>query len=247
LQAALGTLDNALPNRVLLLRGGYAWPAGGARDVKPAAARDAGGAIPSVVVELEATAARGPGWAEGGKLDATLLDPDGHLLASGQAALSSASRTCVIRFPDAELSPGEYYARVKARWWVMTTTDQVRIVIPEATAPKILGQPMLFRRGPYTGVGFQPTANLRFRKAERIRLDVPVAGEVDSMAGQVLDRRGLPLPMPVTPMRREDQEAAYVSAEIALSPLAQGDYVIEISATRGGKTDKVLTAIRIIP
>jgi VWFA-related protein len=239
LESALGTLDLGRPNQVLLLRGGYTW-----RE-RPAASPDA---VLSVVVELDAAAARAPGWAGGGQLAASLVDPDGRTLASSTATVSPTSRSCLIRFTDSPLPPGTYFARVKAQWSVLTTTEQVRIEVPDVSATSgVLGQPIVFRRGPYTGAGYQPTADLRFRKAERIRLDVPVAGATDSIAGELLDRKGQALPVPVATTRREEGGMAFITAEVVLAPLAPGDYVIEVTGRRGEKTETALTAIRIVP
>lgn len=238
LRTALDTLDVGRPNRILLLRGTYSWRAQGT---------DAPLASPAVVVELDADAARGPGWAGGGQLTASLLDPDGRVLASNTASISPTARSCLIQFTNAVLPSGIYFVRVKAQWSMLTTTEQVRIVVPEISSAGSLGLPVVLRAGPYTGRVLQPTADLRFRKAERIRLEIPVAGTVGSIAGQLLDRKGQPLPVPVTVVRREEGGAALVSVDLALAPLAPGDYVIEISAKRGDKTDKVLIAIRIIP
>jgi len=240
LQSALNVLDRSRPDRVILLRGAYTWPA-------PAqAARDA---ILVVVAELDPAAARQPGWQEGGELSASILDLDGRTLASASGKLSAAARSCLIRFADVPLAPGEYLARVKAQWSVLTTTEQVRISVPDGSpgAATVLGQPIVFRRGPYTGAGFQPTADLRFRRAERIRVDVPLAGPVDAVAAQLLDRKGQPLPVPVTTAQHEEAGQRFATAELTLAPLALSDYVIEVSVRRGDKTDKVLTAIRIVP
>jgi VWFA-related protein len=240
LQSALNVLDRGRPDRVILLRGAWTWPA-------PAqAARDA---TLVVVAELDPAAARQPGWQEGGELSASILDLDGRTLASASAKLSAAARSCLIRFADVPLAPGEYLARVKAQWSVLTTTEQVRISVPDGSpgSATVLGQPIVFRRGPYSGAGFQPTADLRFRRAERIRVDVPLAGSVESVTAQLLDRKGQPLPVPVTTGQHEEEGRRFVTAELALAPLALSDYVIEVSVRRGDKTDKVLTAIRIVP
>jgi VWFA-related protein len=246
LQSALDALDRGRPNPVLLLRGAFAWPA---RPTAQAANLPGSEAVLSVVVELDPVAARGPGWTEGGQLFASILDLDGRTLASGNGKISPTARTCLIRFADAPLPSGDYLARVKAQWSVLTTSEQVRIKVPDVSeaAASVLGQPIVFRRGPYAGPGFQPTADLRFRKAERIRLDVPLAAQVDSVAGQLLDRKGQPLRVPVTTGLREDAGQAFLTAEVVLAPLAPGDYVIEVSARRGERTDKVLTALRIVP
>jgi VWFA-related protein len=240
LQAALAALDRGRPERVILLRGAYTWPAQSAPSHV---------AFLWVVVELDPAAARQPGWLEGGQLSASILDLDGRTLAAGTGKISPSARTCLIRFADTPLPAGDYLARVKAQWSVLTTTEQVRIKVPDvsAAAASVLGQPIVFRRGPYTGSGFQPTADLRFRRAERIRVDVPLAAAVESVAAQLLDRKGQPLSVPVTTGQREDGGQRFVTAELALAPLAPADYVIEVSVRRGDKTEKALTALRIVP
>jgi hypothetical protein len=70
---------------------------------------------------------------------------------------------------------------------------------------------------------------------------------VESAAAQLLDRKGQPLPIPVTTGQREDGARRFVTAELALAPLAPADYVIEVSVRRGDKTEKALTAFRIVP
>jgi hypothetical protein len=157
-----------------------------------------------------------------------------------------------VRAADVRLAPGDYLVRVRLQGKVSAAadaSDQVRITLPDlsaATAPT-LGQPMLFRRGPFTGAGFQPTADLRFRKAERIRVDVPLAGTMESHTAQLLDRRGQPLPLPVTAAQREEAGQRFATAELTLAPLAPGDYLIEVAVRRGDRTEKVLTAFRIVP
>ncbi len=153
----------------------------------------------------------------------------------------------MIRFADAPLPAGDYLARVKARWSVLMATEQVRIKVPDVAAKSLLGDAIVFRRGPYSGTGFQPTADLRFRRAERIRLDLPVAPPVDAAGAQLLDRKGKVLAIPVTAGQREDAGRRFVSVELAVAPLAAGDYVIEVSARRGERTEKILTAFRIVP
>ena len=91
-----------------------------------------------------------------------------------------------------------------------------------------------------------PTADPRFRRTERIRLEVPILtdGPVTA-AGRVLTREGQPLPLQVTTTERTDDKsgARYLVAEVTLAPLAQGDFVLELTA---GK-DTASYAFRIIP
>ncbi len=240
LQSALAVLDRGRADRVILLRGGYARSAG---------AQAAETVVPWVVVELDAAAARQPGWAQGGQVSASLVDPDGRGLGSGTARLSPTSRSTLIRFDHESVPPGDYFARVKAQWSVLMTTEQVRIAVPESSAqqPLAFGVPIVFRRGPFTGPAYQPTANPTFRRAERVRVDVPVSPRVQTVDARLLDRKGQALSMPVTAALRDEDRARLATAELSLAPLAAGDYVIELSLKADGRMEKVMTAIRIVP
>ncbi len=114
------------------------------------------------------------------------------------------------------------------------------------TSAIIPGQALLFRRGPFSGPGFQPAADLRFRREERVRVDVPLAAPVDSVSARVLDRRGGTLAVPATALQREEKGVRLASAEVNLAPLTSGDYLVEVSVKRGANHERVLTAIRIV-
>ena len=46
---------------------------------------------------------------------------------------------------------------------------------------------------------------------------------------------------------REDRGVQLASAEIVVAPLAQADYVIELTATKDGKTETRFVAFRVVP
>ena len=104
----------------------------------------------------------------------------------------------------------------------------------------------VFRQGPYTGRGYQPTTDPRFRRAERLRLDVPL-GSGCAASVRLLDRRGQPLPVPFAVTQAEESGVAGTRAEIVLAPLAQADYLVEIIVRGSGKEMKYLVALRIVP
>ena len=73
-------------------------------------------------------------------------------------------------------------------------------------------------------------------------------GGSDAAQGELLDKNGQVLPVPVQSTTRSDGDALkWASAEAALAPLAPGDYAIRATITRGSKTDQVVTAFRIVP
>jgi len=153
---------------------------------------------------------------------------------------------------DTPLGPGTYELRISPRSSTGSPapTEAFRVTVPETPADQgatALGQPVLFRRGPFTGTTFQPAADPRFRRQEWIRLEVSTSGAVEEATARMLDRTGSPLNIPVRVSERAESGFAWVQTEVALAPLSAGDYRIEVSARRALATERVVVAFRIVP
>jgi hypothetical protein len=84
------------------------------------------------------------------------------------------------------------------------------------------------RRSTATANRDLPTADLRFRRTELMRIELPAEGAQPSV--RLLDRTGKPIPLPVAVAGREDPNGMrWHTAQLSLAPLAAGDYVIEIA------------------
>jgi hypothetical protein len=205
------------------------------------------------VAELDGAAARAPEWSGGGRAVLTVATPDGQTLFDEEAAVSTASPSFVRYLADSSITAGEYVVRVRVRGAERSTADiieQVRITVPPPPGPAAEappGDPVVLRSGPFTGKAFQPTADARFRRAERLRVDVAVAGSAPTVSARLLDRKGQPLALPVATAVRDETYLRIASAELALAPLALGDYLVEVSLQRGSRRDKVVVAVRIVP
>jgi hypothetical protein len=121
----------------------------------------------------------------------------------------------------------------------------LKVALPGQTPP-VLGEPVLFRRGPTTGTAYLPAADTRFVRADRLRLEAPVSAGATGLAARLLDRRGQPLAVPVTVSERTDDGQRWLVANVAFAPLAKGDYVLELSAVAGEKTERTLVAVRVV-
>jgi hypothetical protein len=144
----------------------------------------------------------------------------------------------------APLEPGEYVLRVGARASAGTASipsrETARLTIPPA--PESVGA-IFVRRALATGNKDTPTADLRFRRNEQVRVEVP-ADSAESVSARLLDRTGKALAVPVTAGVRDDADGSrWQTAQLALAPLAPGDYVIEIAS--GNR--KTMSAFRVIP
>jgi VWFA-related protein len=234
-EAAVGSLAPFARPRPVRIQVASGWPAAGAGTIW-------------AVAEIDPGAGRDE-WRAGGDAEATLLDHSGAAIATEQIPLKPG--VFAVRFaltprpPVPALQPGEYQVqiRVKGSTVLSTATERVRVSLPPAPN----GAGILFtRRGISTGNKEMPTADLRFRRTERLRLDVPAGSgdAADVYSARLLDRVGHPLSVPVTATLREDAEGSrWHTTEVALAPLAAGDYVIELTAG----SERTLAAFRVLP
>ena len=112
----------------------------------------------------------------------------------------------------------------------------------------VFGQPLLYRRGPFSGPGWQIVGDPRYRRQERVKMEVAVLGSFTGAEVQLLDRNGKPLSnIPVATATREENGQKFVSAEVVLAPLTTGDYVLEATIKQGGADTKIPVPFRIIP
>jgi hypothetical protein len=199
------------------------------------------------IIELDAATAKQPEWQMGGTLQISVESDRGGAPAVITAPLPAGQRTVVIEGPEADLAPGRYYVRVEGRPERGSASVRAATDATVGAAGASIGSALVvYRRGPTTGLAYQPTADPRFRRTERIRAEVPIltTGAVTG-TGRVLTREGQPLPLQVAIGERTDEKAGarYLVADVTLAPLAQGDYVLEVQAGRESAT----YGFRIIP
>lgn len=183
-------------------------------------------------------------WRLGAEAD-VILSKDGETLATSHATVPAGSRTFKIALaPDAALAPGDYTVSVRTRATSMLATSSDVVPLPLPEAPSAYGS-VLVRRGPFTGLKEVPTADLRFRRSERLRVEVPASAPGGpAPAARLLDRTGKPMAVPVTAAMRDDGDGfKWLTGEVPLTPLGPGDYIIEITA---GDT-RTLTPFRVVP
>lgn len=154
-----------------------------------------------------------------------------------------------------EVAPGTLHLKLAVEGVDAETLDtEIReITVPDLTGPQtLLGTPGVFRartardaqqvRADATVV---PVAGRDFRRSDRLIVKVPTYGPGSSapaVTARLLNRTGQAMnDVLITP------EAAAGSAliEVALAPLAPGEYVLEISATGGDGEAQELVGFRV--
>jgi hypothetical protein len=109
------------------------------------------------------------------------------------------------------------------------------------------GEPLIYQRGPATGNQLQPATGRVFPRSSRVRMEMEAAAADPLWTGVILDRNGTKTIVPVAASERTDAATGqrWLVADITLAPLAAGDYVVELSTTKGSDTRRTLVAIRV--
>ena len=103
---------------------------------------------------------------------------------------------------------------------------------------------MVLRRGPQTGLAYLPTADARFRRNERLRLELPTSAAAAPATARFLDRTGKPLQAAaaVTIRNEAGTGVTWIVVDSPVSPFAAGDYLVEV--TQEGASQMV--AFRVV-
>ncbi len=209
-----------------------------------------------LTLELDRAAAATPEWRQGALLRVEVEPADGGAGSPRRTetfTLGPGDRVHTLRHPESDpLPPGRYQIRVQgtpaggAGQVPVMAADVVAVPGPSA----LLGSAALAaRRGPGTGRRYEPTADARFRRTERITLETPLLAPRATVTARLLNRLGQPMAVPVTLSRRVDEalQTTVAVAEVGLAPLAPGEYVVEIAAHDGAAVETVSYAVRIVP
>jgi VWFA-related protein len=207
------------------------------------------------VVELDAATARRPEWASGGVLRVTLepersAAPASPVIAPITLDVAPGTRSIPIERLGDQLPAGTY--TVKAELTPRTGRVPVQataIVTLQAAGARVGSGVLALRRGPSTGLAYVPTADPRYRRTERLRVEVPVAGAPATATGRVLTREGTAMPLVVSYSEREGAApyGRFGVADLMLAPLAQGEYVLELTFSTGAVPAIVAYGFRIVP
>ena len=104
------------------------------------------------------------------------------------------------------------------------------------------------RRGPSTGLTYARATEPRFRRTERLRIEVRLPEGATAPAGRVLTSQGTPLPLIVTASSEPNATGPAVGiADVVLAPLAVGSYVLELAFEVNGQKETASYNFSIVP
>ncbi len=195
-----------------------------------------------VAGELSSIPGRTDEWSQGATAD--LQVSSGAASTSARVAVQPGDRSFLtsVKLPAGAPAALELQARVSpgGAGGGAAVTEMLRV----GADP----QPLFYRRGPTTANRQVSAADLRFTRADRVRLEVPVGTDVTPGAGRLLDRTGQALAVPVTVGERTDAATGqrWITADLALAPLAAADYLVEVGMVEKGARSLVVAGIRVV-
>jgi len=198
-----------------------------------------------VVGELDYQTRRQLAWTAGAEAEVVVLDARGQEVMTRTVDLKSDEGPFSIQVPETgAIAAGEYAVRVRIRSQAdekAELTDTARVVLREGAA---LGEAVMWRRGLSTGPRYMRTADPRYTRSDRLKLELATAAPTPAKA-RILDRNSNELSVPAQVSERTDASGAFkwVVVDATLAPFAAGDYLIEVTQGR----EKRVTEFKIVP
>ena len=194
----------------------------------------------TVVAELSAAKASERGWASGADVEVTLTGNSGQTVASGKGRIEAATRGVLIDVPVTD-ADGPFRANLKVR----ASGD----VLENSTSPRadgsLLGPAFVFRGPLSTRLPARAAADPQFGRNERLHVEWRERQDGATFSARLLRRTAEPVPFTPTLTEVELRGGTWVSTDLPLSQVAPGEYLLEVTATKGDRTDRHLFAFRV--
>ena len=200
------------------------------------------GADVVAVVELASRRATG-GWLQGFDAKVSVADASGRGLGDLVGKAEPGARGLTVRVPSAgSKGPWRVTATLTGGSASVDGTGEIGV----GDGGPLLGSALMFRGTPSPRAPLRPVADFQFRRNERAHIEWPVLATLDQRTARLLDRKGVPLAIPVTVTERQVDGRTMLAVGVALAPLSEGDYVVEVSVASGPQSDRGMMPLRII-
>jgi VWFA-related protein len=192
----------------------------------------------NVVIEVPPAAVQAGRWKDGAALEVLAESESGEVLGTARARLTPNGRAA-LRIPiEGPNRPSTVFVRLRA--------DGESVVERTSVPPgpsTLVEDPLAYRSGP-RGLAI-PVALFEFTREERLKLDWPALATLDRFEIRLLDRNGQPLRHRVAVNKQEGASGLHLVADLSLTALGRGDYVVELTATAAAGTERKLLAFRV--
>jgi VWFA-related protein len=198
-----------------------------------------------VVGELDYQTRRQLAWTAGAEAEVVVIDAAGKEIMTRTVDLKPDEGPFSIQVPEAgAIAAGDYAIRVRIRSLADEKTelaDTARVVLRDSSG---LGEAVMWRRGLSTGPRYLRTADPRYMRSDRLKLELATTAPTQATA-RILDRNQKELSVPALVSERTDASGAFrwIVVDATLAPFAAGDYSVEVTQGR----DKRLTEFKVVP
>lgn len=203
-----------------------------------------------IVSELNSSLSTSDAWKDGGTARVIVRGAGaGQDLVMSEAKLNAGTRVMQATVPLTAVPPaGEYKVllRLTAQSKIDAVSDTVPLTITAENTHQ-LPEPAVLRRGPSTGMAYAPTADLRFTRQERVRLEWPETLAPDTLDVSIVNQRGDALKLPAQVTARDDNGARMSVVDFAFAPLAPGGYALLLREKDQARETSTIVPLQVIP
>jgi VWFA-related protein len=196
----------------------------------------------AIVSELSSSQAASSVWRQGADVRVSLTGANGEAVAT-TARVEPGTRSSLVHVAAGSVA-GPWRAEVTL---IASGGERVKdtATVDVPSASPLIGRPVVYRAAPSPRSPLQPVADFLFRRTERVHLEWLVGQPLDQREVRVLSKTGQPVATGATISEREANGQTSLIVDLSLAPLSAGDYVIEVSASRGGVTGKSMIGLRV--
>ena len=195
-----------------------------------------------VVAEISSAQVELGRWNDGAGVEIQINAPGRTPAGTGHGEIARGARSALVDVPLEE-KYGPWTASVRVKSGDRELVDRIDVPF---IAGKLLGDPLVFRASTLPNSTTKPVADFAFRRTERIHVEWAVLTPLDQRQARLLDARGQPLPVNAGATELQSVGATVLAADIALTPLAPGDYVVEVNVGAGAASETKLVAFRVV-
>ena len=192
----------------------------------------------TVVIEVPPAAVRAGRWNEGATLEVLAETSGGRVVGTARARLLANGRAVVSVPLDGTAPPTEIFVRLRA-----DGESVVERTMLTAGPSTLVADPQAYRSGP-RGLAI-PVARFEFARDEKLKLDWPVTAPLERVEIRLLDRHGQALRHRLSVEEQDGAGGRHLVSNLSFTALGRGDYVVELSATAAGVTERKLLAFRL--
>ena len=194
-----------------------------------------------VAVELSSAVAARDAWKDGASLEAVATRSDG-VNASATAEIPAGERNGELTIALPASHDGTWQVEVQAAGRDLRLQQRVEV---EAVPARLVGPARAWRGMPSPRVPLRPLADVRLTRAERLHVEWPIVSPADARVARLLDRTGKPLGQPL-PFSTVAANRQVLAIDLPMGSLPEGDFVLELVATRGEESERRLLAFRVV-